>query len=203
MARLPGAVHLIAQAPHFDVVGILHAVGDPQVAILGAGRMVAVLQQIASRINTPGTQVHCHHHVRVGLFSPRGKLIDAHQVGFGAAPSKLQPPGTLCHRPYAVLPVKIGHKVSARIPHNGHTDLANQIQHILAEPFLIRRGMSRLVNTAVNSPSQMFQKRAVNPLVHPADLKILVQGDTGKFFLHRKHPFFPAQNCPYKFVALS
>lgn len=42
-------VHLISQASDLDIVGLLHPMGDPQVAVSGPRRMVAVLQQNAGK----------------------------------------------------------------------------------------------------------------------------------------------------------
>ena len=185
-----GAVHLVAQAPHLDVVGVLHPVGDPQVAVLGAGGMVAVLQQVAGGLDAPGTQVHGHHHVGIRFFGPGGELVDAHQVGLGAAPGQLQPAGTLGHRAHAVLPVEVGHEVAAGVPDDGYADLFYQVQHVLAEALFVRRGVPGLVDAPVHRPAQMLDKRAVDALVDGADLEILVQGDPCEF-IHTVSPLLP------------
>ena len=189
VAGLPGAVHLIAQAPHLDVVGVLHPVGDAQVAVLGAGGMVAILQQVAGGVNSPGAQVHGHHQLCAGLFAPGGELVDTHQVGLGAAPGQFQPPGSVRHRAHAVLPIEVGDKVAAGIADDGHADFLHQVQHVLAEALLVSRRMPGLVHAAVNGPAQMLHKGAVDALVHPADGKVFVQGDAGKFLIHRKTAF--------------
>lgn len=61
MADLPGAVHLVAQAPGMDAERLLGAVGDAQVAVLAAAGMVAVFQQVAGGVDAPGAQVDRHH----------------------------------------------------------------------------------------------------------------------------------------------
>ena len=171
-------------------MGLLHAVGDAPVAVLGAGGVVAVLQQIAGGLNAPGAQVHSHHHVGARLLAPGGELVDAHQVGLGAAPCQLQPAGTVGHRAHAVLPVEVGDKVAAGIADDGHADFPYQVQHVLAEALLVGGGVSGLVDAAVDGAAQVLDKGAVNALVHPADLEILVQGDAGEFLFHNGMPSF-------------
>ena len=95
MTHLPGAVHLVAQAPGFDIVGLLHPVGYAQVAVLGARGVIAVFQKAAGCVDAPGAQIHRHHQLRAGLLCPAGKLVHTHLVGLGAAPCQLQAAGAL------------------------------------------------------------------------------------------------------------
>ena len=185
MAHLPGAVHLVAQAPDLKIVGLGHAVGNAQVAVLAAGGVVAVLHQAAGRVDAPGAQVHGHHHLGPGLFGPAGEFVHADEVGLGAAPGQVQALGALGHRAHAVLPEIVGDKIAAWVADNGHADLPDQIQHVPAEALLIGGGMAGLVNAAINSAAQVFNKRAIDALVNAADLKVRVQGDAGKSFFHR------------------
>ena len=70
VAQLPGTVHLIAQAPYLDIMGLLHSMADTHIAVLRPGRMVAVFQEVTGVGNSPGAQVDCHHHIRACLFRP-------------------------------------------------------------------------------------------------------------------------------------
>ncbi len=185
VAHLPGAVHFVAQAPNLKIMGPGHAMGDAQVAVFAAGGVVAVLHQAAGRVDAPGAQVNSHHNIGPGLFCPAGKLVYANEVGLRAAPSQVQALGTLGHRAHAVLPEIVGDKIAAWVADNGHADLPDQIQHVPAEALLIGGGMAGLVNAAINSAAQVFNKRAIDALVNAADLKVRVQGDAGKSFFHR------------------
>ena len=63
MAKLPRAVHLIAQAPHLNLVRILHPVGDTHIAVLRSARVVAVFQEVTCISNPPRSQIDRHHHL--------------------------------------------------------------------------------------------------------------------------------------------
>src|SRR5690606_7858005 len=72
---LPGAVHLVAEAPHADVVRLLGAVGDAQVGQGGAGRVVAVRQQVDGLGDAAGAEVDRHHGLHPGLAAPADELV--------------------------------------------------------------------------------------------------------------------------------
>ena len=75
-------------------------------------------------------------------------------------------------------------------PFRGHADFPYQVQHVLAEALLVGGGVAGLVDAAVDGAAQVLDKGAVNALVHPADLEILVQGDAGEFLFNNGMPSF-------------
>ena len=174
-ADLPGAVHLVAQAPGFDVERLFKAIGSPFVAIQGTAGEVTVFHQIPGFFGSSGTQVYGHHHLRAGPFGPFLKLIDTHLVGFNHFPGQFQPPGALVFGTSAVFPAIAGYKVTAGIPDDGNLELAYQIQYVLPEAHVIGSGVIRLINAAVDRPSQMFNKGTVDAVVNSADLVVLSQ----------------------------
>ena len=99
--------------------------------------MIAVLKQIASVSDTAGTQIDCHHNLRINCLRPLCKLIDTDLIRLKAAPCQLQTSRALVYRPYAVLPYKAGYKVSTWITYDRYIQLLYQLHDITAETVLI------------------------------------------------------------------
>ena len=77
VADLPGAVHLVAQAPVFHLVGLGIAVADAQVGVIGAGRGVAVFHPGAGFVQRAGAQVDAQHGRRAQLAAVFDEFIGA------------------------------------------------------------------------------------------------------------------------------
>ena len=72
-------------------------------------------------------------------------------------------------RPDAVLPVVGGDEVAARVAHDGHAELARQLEHVAAEAVLVGGRMAGLVDPAVDGAAHVLDERAEQPLVHLGD----------------------------------
>src|SRR5947209_14362474 len=112
-ADLPGAVHLVAEAPVSDVVRRLVAVGA---AVIGPGRVarpVAVFDPGLGLIHAARTHVDAD----VGLGTERAAVLDelvgAERIGLLAAPGKLHAPRPSIARTDAVHPVVAAYEVAA------------------------------------------------------------------------------------------
>ena len=127
MANLPRTVHLVAQAPELDAKRLPRAVFDAQVAIIAAARMIGVFHDVSRRVRAARAQIDGVHHLGIGLFAPVRELMQAHLVGLGGKPGKIQPVGTLRARAHAVLPVKAADEIATRIAHHRHVQLANEV----------------------------------------------------------------------------
>ena len=189
VAHLPDAVHLVAQAPVAHVVGLGIPVPGPQVAEIGAGRMVAVVQQIQGGLNAPGAQIDGHHGLRSHALAPGGKLVETHAVGFNGAPVGVQAGRTLVHGPDAVLPAIAGYEVAAGIPDDGHAQLPHELRHVLAEAQLVGIGMVRLIDAVVHTAAQMLNKGAEHVLFDRADHIAVLNGNL-RLFSHLFSPLF-------------
>ena len=186
-AHLPRAVHFIAQAPQFDIEGVFGAVFDAQIAPVAAALVIGIFHHIPGRIGATGAQVHRVHHFGARFLGPGTEFMQAHFVGFGGFPGQVQPMGTFCHRTDGIFPVEAGHKIAAGITHNGHVQGLHQIDHILAEAQLIRRGMTGLINAGVYRTAQVFNEGTVNALVNIGNHIVLVQNQLS--VLHKRHSF--------------
>ena len=80
VAGLPGAVHLVAEAPHPDVVRLGRAVGDALVAERRAGRVVRVLEQVERRLDAARAEVDGEHELGAGQLQPARELVEADLV---------------------------------------------------------------------------------------------------------------------------
>ena len=166
VTHLPGTVHFIAQAPQLNVERILCTVADAQIAPVAAGGMISILHHVPRRIRSTGAQVDGIHDLGIRSLCPPVEFVEADFVGFRGEPGQIQLLGPLRHRTDAVLPVEAGHKVAAGIADNGNAQFAHQVNYILAETIGVGSGMTGLINTAINRPSQMFNKGTVDPGIH-------------------------------------
>ena len=155
---LPGAVHLIAQAPHPHVVRLGDAIGDTAIRECRPAGVVRVLEQIDRFPDPPGAQVDGHHGLDLRLAGPPHELVESELVGLGGVPGQVQPPRTLIRRPHPVLPAVAGDEVAAGIPDGRHAELSDQFQHVLAKPIVIGGRVARLVDAGVDTPPHVFDE---------------------------------------------
>jgi hypothetical protein len=83
VADLPRAVHLVAEAPHLDPVGVLDAVGAALVRPERATRDVAVLEQVEGLLDAARAEIDGHHRLDAGGPGPVHELVDAERVRLG------------------------------------------------------------------------------------------------------------------------
>ena len=166
MSHLPGTVHLVAQAPEFDVMGLFIAVLSSQVAVVGALFKVAVFQHILRFFRPSGSQIDSHHHVASRLLRPVHELVQAELVGFDHLPGQIHLRGTLIPGANAVLPVIAGDEISARIPDDGYLKLPHQCKHVLSHSLFVRKRASLLINSFIYRTSQVLNKGTENSFVH-------------------------------------
>ena len=184
VAGLPRAVHFIAEAPDFDVVRVFDAVLDTQVAVFGAGRVVAVFEQVARCFNAACAEVDGLHDLRVGFFHPLCELVDADIVRLCAAPCKLKTLRAVFYGAYAVFPVEIGDEVAAGVTDDRHLQLAHEVEYIAAEAVFIGSGVARLPDAAVYCTAEVLDERAVDALIDFRNLEVLFNGEFC-LFCHR------------------
>ena len=117
-----------------------------------------------------------------------GKFPQPHFVALHSTPGQIKTFFPLVFRPHAVLPEKIGDKISSRITDDWNVKLLHQLNHIFPKPFFIGRYVPWLIDSCVNRPSQMFNKGAVHPFVNFSDFKIFVHNH---FCFLRHSTFLP------------
>jgi hypothetical protein len=172
--HLPGAIHFIAEAPEFDAVRLLPAVGAAQIRPMGATGMVAVFHEIARGVAAPGAEVDGHHRLDIGSPAPVHELIGAETVGLGAEPCQVEPRRPLLGRSDAVLPIVAGDEIAAGIAHDGGTKLLHQRQHVLPKTFCIGGRMPGLVDAAIDASAEMFDEGTEQTGISVADGKIAI-----------------------------
>ena len=176
VADLPGAIHLVAEAPHPHVVGLLDAVAAAEVAPGGAARVVAVFGEGARGIEVARAEVDREHHLDAGLLRPDRELVDADLVGLLRPPGEVEAHRPLVLRPDAVLPVVGGDEVAARIADRRDLQRLHQLQHVLAETVLVGLGMAGLVDPGVDRPAHVLDEGRVQAVVDRPDPEVPVHG---------------------------
>ena len=106
MSHLPGTVHFIAKAPHFDAQRILFPVFDPHVAELASALMVRVFHDIPGVFRSAGAQIDGIHDLAADLSGPVSEFMQAYFITFRCEPGQVQPPGPLVPGTYRILPVE-------------------------------------------------------------------------------------------------
>lgn len=134
MSHLPRSVHLVAEAPEFDVVWIFVTVGFSQITVVGAALEVAFSTFLAS--SGPRFQVNGHHNIHCRLFRPVRKLIQTEFVCLNHAPGKIR--FCVCLRAYAVFPVIARDKAR---PGGRSVPALDKIQGIFSKPCSSERAL--------------------------------------------------------------
>ncbi|MPN16523.1 hypothetical protein SDC9_163867 [bioreactor metagenome] len=101
--------------------------------------------------------------------------MQTHFVGLCRPPGQIQPARTALPGADGILPVEAGHKVAARIAHDGHIQFADQVDHVAAKAVRVSRRVTRLIDAAVHSAAQVLDEGAIQALVDLPDGKITVQ----------------------------
>ena len=174
MSHLPWSIHLITKAPELDVMRILIAVGFSQIAVVGAFFEITVFQNIFGVLRSAGSEVDSHHDIAAGFFGPVSKFVQAKLVCLNDTPGKLRFRRPLVLRTYTVLPVITGDKISTRITDDRYLKLSDEGQRILAQALLIGKCASLLIDSFINSTSQVFDKGTKDSFVNFSGQKVFV-----------------------------
>ena len=178
-ADLPGAVHLVAQAPELDVVRCRHAVRFAQVGQSGAAGVVAVLDEFTGFVGAARAQVDGPHGFDVGGLAPFHELVGAELVGFGAGPGQVQAHRAVGRGANTVFPVIARYKVAAGVAHDGGAEFAGQLHHVAAKAACIGRGVAGFIDTGVDRAAQVFDKTAEDAPVKVRDGEVAVDDQAG------------------------
>ena len=99
----------------------------------------------------------------------------AESVGFDRAPGVVEAPRPLPDRTDAVFPIVCGAEVSAGILDDRGTKLLDEVEHVAAKPPLVRGGVARLVDAAIDAAPQMLNKGAEQARISAADGEVSVE----------------------------
>ena len=195
VSRLPRSVHLVAEAPQPDGVGIGSTVVDALVRQRRARGVVGVLQQVERLGDAAGAEVDGHHRLDTGPTGPLDELVDTDLVGLGAAPGEVAPHRTAITRPDTVLPAVVGDEVAARIAHHRDAELLRQGDDVAAEAILVGRGVAGLVDPGVHATSEVLDERAEQSALDRGDARRGIDHDTGGL-----GPFMAAHDCDLRWL---
>src|SRR5689334_24256008 len=105
MADLPGAVHLIAEAPMLHFVRLSSAILSPEFAPTRAFVHVAVFNELSRLLRGAGTEIHGEERLRGGQAAPREKFIRAKLIGINRVPGFVENGGSISSGADAIQPV--------------------------------------------------------------------------------------------------
>ena len=157
-ADLPGAVHLVAEAPELDVIGGFAAVFAALVRPVGVHVAVAVFQQFHGVLRGAGAEVHGHHRLRADALAPLQEFIRADLIRLNGAPSHVRADGTLVLRTDAVAPVVAGQEVAARIADLRDMQRTDELFHVAAEAEGVGSRVARLIDAGIDSAAEMLDE---------------------------------------------
>src|SRR5216117_1226718 len=177
MPDLPWPVHFISQAPVLHVVRFLHAMLAPQVAPFRSAFHVAIFQQRRRLLRRSRSKIHSQQRRCARPLAPRHEFIQSELIRLHRIPGFLHQPRPLFLRSHPVQPVVSRDEIPARIPHDRHTYRLHFFHPILAEPVRVRQLRSRLVNSLVDRPPQVFKERSKNVAIDRPNRPSSVQID--------------------------
>ena len=137
--------------------------------------MVGIFHNVAGLFRAARPEVDRVHQFTAGFLRPFSEFMQPDFIGFGREPGEVQPSGTFFNRADAVLPVKPGDEVPARVANDRHAEFPHGCQDVFAEAHLIGFRVPGFINTAVHGTAEVFNKGTIDPLVDPADLIIFVK----------------------------
>ena len=179
VTELPRPVHLVAEAPHPHRVRLDPAVLDPGVGQLGARTDVGVLEDVESLLDTAGAEVHRVHQLAVRLVQPAGELVDPDLVGLRGVPREVEPGRAVLLRADRVLPAEAGDEVAAGVADGRDTQLADELEYVLPEPFGVGAGVAGLVDPVVDAAAEVLDKGAEKTAVDGPHFEVWVEGQVG------------------------
>jgi hypothetical protein len=78
-----------------------------------------------------------------------------------------------------ILPAVTRHEVAARVARDRHSEFADQVQHVAAEPVLIRARMLWLIDSGVDAPTHVLDEGTEGAQNYRRDDEVRVKGERG------------------------
>ena len=155
------------------------AVGTPQIGVVAARGMVAILDEVACGIAAARAEIDGEHGLDLRGAAPIHELIGAERVGLGREPGEVQPGRTLIGRAHPVLPIVAGNEIAAGIAHDGRPELLDERQHVAPETLLVGGRMAGLVDAAVDATTKMLDEGAEQARVGLTDGEVAIEKNAG------------------------
>ena len=171
---LPGAVHLVSEAPGLYSEGLLEAVALSHICVVSIGIKIAVFKQVLSVRGRTRAEIYRHHNLCLCALCPLLKLVDAYLVRLNRFPSELKSFRALRSVTRAVHPVISRNEVSAGVSDDRNVYHFDKLHYVGAEAHIVSRSVRGLVNTAVNGSAEMLDERAVYSFVYLSYCEILI-----------------------------
>ena len=211
VSDLPGAVHLVAEAPELHAVGLGRAGLGAHVRVAGARGRVAVFHPVAGLFRRSRAEVHAEHRLPAHASRQRHELVGADPIRLHAVPGELAQPRSRLGRADPVLPVVAGDEVPARVAHHGHVEPAQGLEDVRAPASVVRVRAAGLVDPLVDRAAHVLEKAPEDPGVDLRDLearvepkrrRLHVQPSTSVYFRTSEMPSTPTRPIPSARAAL-
>ena len=164
MADLPGAVHLVAEAPELDVEGLGAAVRLAQVAPVAAGRAVDVFEEVAGLIEAARAEVDGEHHLGVdGRRTSRRIRARRPALLSEVCQARSRRVGRWSLRADAVFPVVGRDEVAAGIADHRDIEVLDQLGDVAAHAVLVGGRVAGLVDAGVDGAAEMLEEGPIEP----------------------------------------
>ena len=169
VAHLPGAIHLVAEAPELDLPGIAAAVLAAQAGHGGVFGGIAVLDPLLGFGPGAGAEVGADVGLGAEHLDVVEELVGAEAVAFDGAPGHFEARRALVARADAVAPVVVGGEVAAGPAQQGDVELADGFEDVLAEAVGIGEGRLLFEDAAVDAAAEVLDEVAIEHGIDVAD----------------------------------
>ncbi len=165
VANLPRPVHLVAQTPVPDLVGLRVPMLAPQIAPACAFGDVTVLDIGRGGFGRAGAEVRSKQRLGSNQAAPFDEFISAELIRFDGIPGTFQYRGAVLLGTHAVEPIVTRDEIAARVAHDGNVEFLDLADHVRSEPIRVGQFRAGLVNTLVDGPPQMLKECAEQPAI--------------------------------------
>src|SRR5947209_699546 len=178
-ADLPAAVHLVAEPPVADPIGLRMPVLTPQVRPGGIAGAVAVLDPGLGLVHGAGAHVDADVGLGADAAAILDELVGAEAVGLLGVPGELGPARASIDGPDTVEPVIAADEVAPRPAQHGYAERADRLQDIEPVAARVAQGGALLEDSAVDAAAEMLDEVSEDAPIHAADAAIQVDADPG------------------------
>ena len=168
-ADLPGAVHLVAEAPELYIVGLRVSVPLSQFGVVCGRRSVDVFHEVRCVLRSSRSEVDSQHGLHSESLAPAKKLIGPHEVGLYLEPCEIEPRRSLFLGTYTVFPAVSGEEVASGVAYVGEVERPHEIHDILTEAEFIGCRMVRLIYACIDGSSHVFHEGTVDSVIYSGD----------------------------------
>ena len=131
-----------------------------------AAGVVGVFEEVEGLLQAAGAQVHGHVRFDADGAAELHELAEPELVGLGGAPGEVQASRPVLLGAHAVFPAVAGDEVPAGVADHRRAELADEVQDVLPETVVVRRGVVGFVDAGVDAPAKVLHEGPEQALGH-------------------------------------